>query len=97
MRLSRTAEIAEAMIQEVLTMTQKGRSDAAEEHYPTDVFPWAISGQIETKLKDVAILMTEIIEDAHFLEKRMSANKAPDEYGRDEETGKKIGRLYLAE
>ena len=86
--------MTQKLTQETLTLTRKGRAEAAEEHFPTESFPWVVSGQIEKNLEHIEMLMTGINEDALYLEKRMSDNKSPDEYGRDAESGKKVGKIW---
>ena len=42
------------------------------------------------------MFMEGIAEDAENIEQQVDAAKIPDEYGRDRETGKKVGRMWPA-
>ena len=95
MRLSKTVQMTQALIEDTLALTQKGRSDAAEENFKTDVFPWAVNGQIEKNLQHIQMLMSGVLEDALNYEERFhQQNCISAEDGYDEASGKKIGKYY---
>ena len=89
--------MAQKLVAETLEMTKKGRADAATEGFNTEIFLLQLNAQIQKNLEHIDMLITGINEDAAYLEKRMSESKTPYEYGRDADTGKKVGKLYLSD
>ena len=94
MKLSRSVQMTQTLIQDTLTLATKGPHEAVESGFRADIFPWAINAQIQKNLEHIQMLLEGIAEDARVLEKRMSDAKQPDEYGVDAESGKPFGR-YL--
>ena len=96
MKLSKTVEMTKKLVAETLEMTKKGRADAANEGFNTEVFLLQINAQIQKNLEHIQMFMEGIAEDAENIEQQVNAAKIPDEYGRDRETGKKVGRMWPA-
>ena len=97
MILSKTAEIAAELVDDTLELVRSDRGDAMSAGFKPEEYKSVVNGMEEKNLQHLQRLIKVIQEDAQTLERRMMDAKAPDEYGRDEETGKKIGKLYLAE
>ena len=94
MILSRTVQMAQTLVEETLDLTRKGRSDAADEGFKTDVFPWVVNGQIEKNLQHLQMLMEGIAEDASVIERKMKDRRVTDDYDLDTDSGKPVGRQF---
>ena len=86
--------MTQKLVQETLALTKKGRSDAADEGFKTDVYPWVINGQIQQSLEHALMLLDGIAEDASAIERKMKAGKVTDDYDLDSDSGKPVGRQF---
>lgn len=86
--------MTQKLVQETLALTKKGRSDAADEGFKTDVYPWVINGQIQQSLEHALMLLDGIAEDAAAIERKMKVGRIPDDYDMDPDSGKPVGRQF---
>lgn len=94
MKLSKTVEMAQELVTDTLALVRSDRGDAAAMGFKTDEYKSVVSGMIEKNLQHLQRFVEGIAEDAQMYEDRLRTAKAPDDDGRDEETGKPVGTYY---
>lgn len=94
MKLSKTVEMVQELVTDTLVLVRSDRGDAADMGFKTEEYKSVVSGMVEKNLQHLQRLVEGIAEDAQLYEERLRRVKAPDEDGRDPETGKPIGNYY---
>ena len=94
MMLSREIQMAQKLVDEALELTKKGRADAAQEGFNTEVYLLRANAQIQSTLEHIKMIQEGVMEDVQTIERKMKEKKVTDDYGLDADSGKPIGRTF---